>query len=243
YTIRALETITAISRPLAAGVFALSALTAPVFLLLTGFPQAAVLLLLAVGGAEGLRAVGKLRRRRAASRRLEDALARLRQNPEEAESARRVALLHLEIGNRAAALRYLEDALRKHPGRLDLHYYLARAMDMQSLHAEALLHHGTVFEQDPEYDDGRIRRELAKARIHAGDASGGARLLETYLERQPGDLEGRYRLAQARHLTSDRDAAQAQLDILRRQARSHPRCARGRDREWVIRARLLRSNA
>ncbi|MBN2338626.1 MAG: tetratricopeptide repeat protein [Acidobacteria bacterium] len=240
YTFWAIRTLGRLSTCAAAGALLLSALTLPAYVLISSYAPALVLALLAPA-ADG--ALGALRTRlagRGERRRIRRNLEALTADPESPDAHLELGLAHLRRRDPARARGYFARAAALAPEDARTHYLLGRALEGERDWEGALGRYEEVLRLDPEYGHGAALREAGKARLHLGKVNGAIECLEARLLGRNDDLEAHYWLARAAREAGDTGRMMFHLDFIADQARSSPRGARRRNREWIRRARDLR---
>jgi len=237
YTFWAVQRLNYLSAAQAAGVFALSLFTWPVYYLLNYFvfalPFFVVIPLIWL--------VYQWFRDQFTSRTNESAfqqhLHTLTLNPQDSDAHYQLGLIHLKRQNREVARRYFENAIRIDPADAEYHYSLGRAFEMSGEWGKALEQYEETYRLNPETGLGDILREVGKAYLHTGSVEKGIEFLKFFLSKRGSDPEGRYWLAVAMKKAGDEEQMRLQLNTILEQARSHPGFFRKENREWFYKAR------
>ena len=239
YTFWAVMRLNYLSPARACGVFAVSALTIPIFFIVSMFIWSLPLLFLipliylATGWMRNM-GVG-----RAGTDDFQRNMRTLTLNPQNADAHYQLGRISLERGNTSAACEYFEAAVKITQEVAEYYYYFGFACARKKDWDNALEYYEKAYRLDQEYGQGDIFREVGKAYIHTGYIEKGIEFLDFFLSRRDADPEGRYWLAVALQKSGDTDKARLQLTLIIDQAKANPRFFRRRNREWIYRARSL----
>jgi tetratricopeptide (TPR) repeat protein len=221
------------------GVFAVSVLTVPIFLVVYAFIWSLPFLFLIplfYLAAGWIRNLGAGRTETVDFRRN---MRELTLNPRNADAHYQIGRISLDRGDPAAARGYFEAAVKITDDVAEYYYYFGLACARKNDWDKALECFEKAYRLDPEYGQGDIFREVGKAYINTGYAEKGKEFLEYFLTRREADPEGRYWLAAALKKSGDAERARFQLTLIVEQAKANPRFYRKRNREWIYRARNL----
>ncbi len=239
YSIWAIKELNFLTLPAAAGVFALSSLTLPLFYLMTAVFYALPLFLMIPLVYLLFQRLRSLTSGRQQEREFQHHLLALTTNPQDADAHHQLGILHARRGNLESARRYLEQASRIDPGQPEYHYQIGRVLETAGAWPEALEQYEETYRLDPNHGLGDIFREVGKAYLHTGQPAKALEFLRYFLQLRASDPEARYWFAMALKETGALEEMRVQLNTLLEQARSNPRFFRREKREWIYRARLL----
>ena len=221
------------------GVFIVSALTVPLFFLVSAFiwslPFLFLLLLIYVA-ANWIRNLGIGRTSAVDFQRNQHELTI---NPHNADAHYQIGRINLDKGNPEAAYDYLNNAVKINNQVAEYYYYFGLACERKMNWVEALEYYETTYRLDPEFGQGDIFREVGKAYLNTGGVEKGKEFLNFFLARRVADPEGRYWLAIALLKTGNKAEARFQLSQILEHTKANPRFFRKRNREWIYRARNL----
>ena len=239
YTFWAVMRLNYLSPVKTCGVFALSALTIPIFGIIYAFIWSLPFLFLiplfylASGWIKNI-GVG-----RSTTAGFQKNMRTLTVNPRNADAHYQLGRISLDRGDPAAARGYFEEAVNITQDVAEYFYYFGVACARKNDWDTALDCYEKAYRLDPEYGQGDIFREVGKAYINTGSMEKGKEFLEFFLKRREADPEGRYWLAVALQKTGELERARFQLTFIVEQAKANPRFYRKRNREWIYRARNL----
>lgn len=239
-TFRAVGSLNRLTPGATAGTLLLSALTLPVYLLMSSYTAA---LLLALFAAAAVRALAALRARRAlrgAGRRFRRNLEALTVDPDNVDAHLELGLAHLEGRDPARARGYFARAAALAPEDARCHYLLGRALEGEGDREGALGRYEEALRLDPEYGSGAAMRDAGRTRLHLGRVGGAIECLDASLRLRNDDPEAHYWMARAAREAGDSGRMRFHLDLIADRARSGPGRVRKGDREWIRRARDLR---
>ncbi|MDR0310452.1 MAG: tetratricopeptide repeat protein [Acidobacteriota bacterium] len=239
YTFWAVMRLNYLSPTRTCGVFALSALTAPIFWAISVFIWSLPFLFLiplfyfAAGWVRNLGAG------RAGTGDFQRNMRTLTINPQDADAHYQLGRIGLDRGNPDAARGHFDAAVKITQQVAEYYYYFGLACERKKDWGKALECYEKAYRLDPEYGQGDIFREVGKAYLNTGSVEKGKEFLTFFLSRRGADPEGRYWLAAALLESGDADGAWFQLNMIIDQAKANPRFFRKRNREWIYRARNL----
>ena len=237
YTAWAIRHLNCLNIIQAAGACVLSWFLLPVFYLLMSEPFITALFIL----APLLFWCGRWVRKHRASRKnealLQKHLADLSSDPGNADSSFQAGKIILERGNPDEASGYFENALRADPGNPDYGYNLGRAYEMKGDWDSALQLYEGIYNLDPEYESGRIVRELGKVYVHLDRIDRGREFLGMFLEKNDNDSEARFWMAVALQRAGKTVRMLGELNLIMGQARTNSRAFCRANRHWICRAR------
>ena len=239
YTFWAVMRLNYLSPVKTCGVFALSALTAPIFVVIYAFIWSLPFLFLiplfylATGWIRNI-GVG-----RSTTADFQRNMRTLTVNPRNADAHYQLGRISLDRGDPAAAHGYFEEAVKITQDIAEYFYYFGVACARKNDWDKALDCYEKAYRLDPEYGQGDIFREVGKAYINTGSMEKGKEFLEFFLKRREADPEGRYWFAVALQKSGELERARFQLTFIIEQAKANPRFYRKRNREWIFRARNL----
>ncbi|MCL2877592.1 MAG: tetratricopeptide repeat protein [Acidobacteria bacterium] len=239
YTFRAVMRLNYLSPTRTCGVFALSALTVPIFFVVSLFIWSLPFLFLIplIYLATGwIRNTGVGRTGVVDFQRNMQALT---VNPQNADAHYQLGRISLDRGNPVAAGGYFEAAVKITQQVAEYYYYFGLACERKKDWGKALECYEKAYQLDPEYGQGDIFREVGKAYVNTGSVEKGKEFLTFFLSRRDADPEGRYWLAAALQKSGNPEGARFQLTLIIEQAKANPRFFRKRNREWIYRARNL----
>jgi tetratricopeptide (TPR) repeat protein len=240
YTFWAIRNLGRLSAGAAAGALLLSVLTLPAYVLISSYPPALVLALLAPWADRALGALRTLLAARGGRGRFRRNLEALTADPESPDAHLELGLAHLRRRDPVRARGYFARAVALAPEDARAHYLLGRVLEGERDWEGALGRYEEVLRLDPGYGQGAAWREAGKARLCLGRVDGAIECLEARLLGSNDDLEAHYWLARAAREAGDAGRMMFHLDFIADQARSGPRGVRKRNREWIRRARDLR---
>ena len=239
YTFWAVMRLNYLSPIRTCGVFALSVLAIPIFLVIYSFIWSLPflflipLLYLAIGWIRNL-GVG-----RAGAVDFQRNMQTLTVNPQNADAHYQLGRISLDRGNPDAARGYFEAAVKITQQVAEYYYYFGIACERKKDWSKALECYEKTYRLDPEYGQRDIFREVGKAYVNTGSVEKGKEFLTFFLSRRDADPEGRYWLSVALNKSGDPDGTRFQLTLIIEQAKANPRFFRKRNREWIYRARNL----
>ena len=239
YTFWAIQRLNYLSAGQAAGVFALSLFTWPVYYLLTSFVLALPFFILIPLIWLAYHWFRDQFASRANERAFQHHLQALTSNPQDSDAHYQLGLIHLKRRNVEVARRYFENAIRIDPSDADYRYSLGRSHEMSGEWGKALEQYEETYRLNPESGLGDILREVGKAYLHTDCVEKGIEFLKFFLSKRGSDPEGRYWLAVAMKKAGDEEQMRLQLNTILEQARSHPRFFRKENREWFYKARSM----
>ncbi|MEJ2246801.1 MAG: tetratricopeptide repeat protein, partial [Acidobacteriota bacterium] len=237
YTTWAIRHLNCLSVAQASGIFILSWFSLPIFYLLIYTHVVPALFILVPLLFWGGRRFRKYRAYRLDEILFQRYLARVSSDPENAASYFQIGKILLKRKNPDKASDYFESALRRDPENSDYGYYLGRAFEMKGDWDRALQFYEGVYKVNAEYGSGEIVRELGKSYVHLGRISRGKELLRLFLKKRDTDPEARYWMAVALQKTGQTAPMVGELKLIMDQARENPRSFRGKNRQWIYRAR------
>jgi tetratricopeptide (TPR) repeat protein len=239
YTIWAIKQLNYLSFPQTLGVFALSFLALPVYIILTSFLSALAFFLFIPAIYFGYQRIRSFFDLKSNERAFQQSLHSLTLNPQDADAHYQLGLIHLKRRNLDAAQKYFENSLQIDPDDAECHYSLGRTFELKEQWTRALEQYEETYRLNSEFGRGDIFREVGKGYLHTGSVEKGLEFLQYFLKNRASDPEGRYWLAVALQKTGDLKQMRIQLDTILEQARSTPRFFRKGNREWIDRARNL----
>ncbi|MDI9613719.1 MAG: tetratricopeptide repeat protein [Acidobacteriota bacterium] len=239
-TFRAVGSLNRLSPGATTGTLLLSALTLPVYLLMSLYARVLLFVLFASAAVWALAAFRARRVPRGAARRFRRNLDALTVDPENVDAHLELGLAHLEGRDPARARGYFARAVAIAPQDPRCHYLLGRVLEREGDWEGALGRYEEVLRLDPEHGSGAALREAGKARLHLGRVDGAIECLEASLRLRNDDPEAHYWMARAAREAGDSGRMRFHLDLIADRARSRPGRAGKGEREWARRARDLR---
>ena len=221
------------------GVFALSVLTVPIFLIISLFVWSLPVLFLILFIYMAISWFRHLSAGRSATGDFQRNLQALTLNPRNADAHYQLGRVSLERGNPGAARGYFEAAVKITQHVAEYYYYFGIACEQEKDWHGALECYEKAYRLDAEYGQGDIFREVGKAYLNTGSVEKGKEFLNFFLARRDADPEGRYWLAVALQKSGDLEEARSQFNLIVEQAKANPRFFSKRNREWIYRARNL----
>jgi len=221
------------------GVFAVSAPTVPIFLVVSLFIWSLPFLFLIPLIYLAIVWIRNLGSGRSGTDDFQRNMRTLTVNPQNADAHYQLGRISLDRGNPAAACGYFEAAVKITREVAEYYYYFGLACSRKKDWLKALECYEKAYTLDPGYGQGDIFREVGKAYVNTGSIEKGKEFLEYFLARRDADPEGRYWLAVALQKSGDMERARFQLTLIFEQAKANPRFFRKRNREWIYRARNL----
>ena len=239
YTFSAVMRLNYLSPARTCGVFALSALTVPIFFVVSLFIRSLPLLFLILLIYPAIGWIRNLGAGRTGTGDFQRNMRELTVNPRNADAHYQLGRISLDRGNPNAACGYFEAAVKITQHVAEYYYYFGLACERKKNWAKALECYENAYRLDPEYGQGDIFREVGKAYLNTGSVEKGKEFLTFFLARRDADPEARYWMAEALQKSGDTDEARFQLTLIIEQAKANPRFFRKRNREWIYRARNL----
>jgi tetratricopeptide (TPR) repeat protein len=239
YTVWAVRQLNYLTWVQAIGIFALSWVTWPLYILLTAFLLTLpffLMLWLFYFGFQWIRGYFAAQTNEKAFRRH---LHTLTLNPQDADAHYQLGLIHLKRANIDVARRYFKSALKIDPDDPDHHYSLGQAYESGGEWVKALEQYEETYRLNPEYGLGDIFREVGKGYLQTGNVGKAIEFLKFFLTKRGSDPEGRYWLALALQKSGDYEQMRLHLNTILEQARSNPRFFRKGNREWIYQSRAL----
>ena len=239
YTFWAVMRLNYLSPIRTCGVFALSALTVPIFFIVSVFIWSLPFLFLIPLIYLATIWIRNLGVGRTGADDFQRNMRSLTVNPQNADAHYQLGRISLDRGNAHMAYGYFEAAVKITQQVAEYYYYFGIACERKKDWSKALECYEKAYRLEPEYGQGDIFREVGKAYLNTGSAEKGKEFLNYFLTRRAADPEGRYWLAVALQKSGDPDGARFQLTMIIDQAKANPRFFRKRNREWIYRARTM----
>lgn len=172
------------------------------------------------------------------ARRVRSLDAQVRANPANASARRDLAVIWLEKRRPARALPLVEQAQRREPDSVELHYLRGLALLGARRPDEAVDAFLEVLRREPRFRYGDAYLRAADALMALGRWEQAEEGLETYLEVNRSSVEGPYKLGLVRRARGDGSGAHRAFRQAAEIYQASPSFHRRRQLGWYLRARL-----